>query len=71
MKLENQNTQGQTNSNHEDKAKGFTNTYTAWIKAIIQLLIWSLIGLAVLAASYVGIRGILVAVKVVLNALGI
>ena len=45
--------------------------YTAWIKAIIQLLVWSFIGLLCLAAAYVGIRGILVAVNMILNALGI
>ena len=71
MKLENQNANIHPNRNHKGRLKGLAGPYTAWIKAIIKLLAWSLIGSAFLAAAYVGIRGILVAVKIILNALGI
>ena len=71
MKLENENANIHANSNENDRFSGFARTYSAWVRAIIKLLAWSLIGSAVLAATYVGIRGILVAVKMILNALGI
>ena len=71
MKLEIENANIHPNSKENVRFSGLARTYSAWIKAIIKLLAWSLIGSAVLAATYVGIRGILVAVKMILNALGI
>ena len=45
--------------------------FSQYIRAIVHFIIWALIGLAAIAAGYVGIRAILVAVRFVLDALGI
>ena len=45
--------------------------FAQYVRAIVQIVIWATIGLASLAAGYVGVRAVLVAVRMVLNALGV
>ncbi len=45
--------------------------FTNCIKALVQFLIWLVVGLASLAGAYTAIRVILVGVKLILNAFGI
>ena len=45
--------------------------FTNCIKALVQFLIWLVVGLASLAGAYAAIRIILVGVKLILNAFGI
>ena len=49
----------------------FARIFSQYIRAIVQFIIWAVIGLAAIAAGYVGVRAILVAVRIVLRALGI
>lgn len=51
------------NQNPEDIAK----TFSQYVRAIVQILIWSTIGLASLATACVALGGILAAVKFVLK----
>lgn len=45
--------------------------FVMYIKAIVQFLIWATIGLVSIAAAYVAARAVWVAVKTILQALGI
>ena len=45
--------------------------FSLYVKAIVWILLWSTIGLASLAAAYVALRGIWVAAKLILEAIGI
>ncbi len=51
--------------------ENIAHIFAQYVRSMVQLLIWATIGLASLAATYVGIRAILVAVRYVLDALGI
>ena len=55
------------NYNLED----FARTFSQGIRAIIHILIWVTIGFASIAATYVAARTVWVAVKTILQALGI
>ena len=44
--------------------------FSSYVKAGIQLLAWSVVAVASLAAGYVAVRGIWAAVKMILVALG-
>jgi hypothetical protein len=45
--------------------------FAQYIRAAVSILIWTVIGLACLAAAYIAIRGIWVAVQFLQNAIGI
>jgi len=45
--------------------------FTQYIRAIVQILIWAVIGLASLAGAYVAVRAIWLGVGFVLKAIGI
>ena len=45
--------------------------FTNCIKALVQFLIWLVVGIASLAGAYAAIRIMLVGVKLILNAFGI
>jgi len=45
--------------------------FSNYVKAGIQLLVWSVVAVASLAAGYVAVRGIWAAVKMILVALGV
>ena len=49
----------------------YTSIFTQYVKALVRFLLWGTIALASLAGTYVAIRGILIAVKIVLKALGV
>ncbi len=55
------------NYNLED----FARTFSQCIRAIVHILIWATIGFASIAATYVAARAVLIAVKTILQALGI
>ena len=55
------------NRNPENLARIFSQ----YVRAIVQFIVWAIIGLAAIAAGYVSLRAILVAVRIVLTALGI
>ena len=50
---------------------GFAHAFSQYVRAIVHILIWATIGLASAAGAYVALRATLVAVKIVLKALGI
>jgi hypothetical protein len=54
------------NRNPENLARLFSQ----YVRAIVQFIVWALIGLATIATGYVGVRAILVGVRTVLRALG-
>lgn len=58
-------------NNPNNKLQQFTGTFVNFIKSAVEFLVWLIVGLASLAAAYVAVRAILVAVKITLNALGI
>ena len=45
--------------------------FSQFVRALIQFLIWATLGLASVAAAYLAVRAILVAVRMGLKALGI
>ena len=51
--------------------ENFSRVFAQYVKAIIQLLVWATIGFAFMGATYVAARAVWVAVKAILNALGI
>ena len=55
------------NTNPEHIAR----TFSQYVKAVVQILVWAVIGLASLAAAYVTIRALWIAVQMILQALGI
>ena len=73
MNTEYQNTESQINSYGTSGRKllHLAAIFADSIKAVIHFLIWLVIGSASLAAAYLGIRVILVAVKIISKALGI
>ena len=68
---ENYEDMGNTSQSLAGKFQQFTNTFTDCIKAIVQLLLWLLIGFASLSAAYIGVRAVLFVVKAMLNVVGI
>lgn len=46
-------------------------TFSQYVKAVVQILVWAVIGLTSLAAAYVTIRALWIAVQMILQALGI
>ncbi len=56
-------------SNHNPE--NFVRVFSQYVRAIIRFLIWSILGFAGIAATYVAVRIVLVAVKAIFNALGI
>ena len=58
-------------NNPNNKLQLFTGTFANAVKSAVEFLVWLVIGSASLAAAYVAVRAILVAVKITLNALGI
>lgn len=73
MNTEYQNTEEQIN-NSKTFSRKFLNLSAVFAdstRAAIHFLIWLVIGSASLAAAYLGIRVILIAVKIVSKALGI
>lgn len=53
-----------------DMANNIAKLFACYVKAGIQLLVWSLIAIASLAAAYLTIRAIWSAVKMILTAIG-
>ena len=51
--------------------QNFTRIFSQFVLNMVYFLIWATIGLASLAATYVAIRALLVAVGHILRALGI
>lgn len=51
--------------------QNFARIFSHYVKAIVWILIWAIIALASLAGAYVAIRGIWIAVKLILKAVGI
>jgi hypothetical protein len=58
-----------TSANHNPD--NFVRVFSQYVWAIIQFLIWSILGFAGIAATYVAVRIVLVVVKAIFNALGI
>jgi hypothetical protein len=46
-------------------------TFAQYVRAIVSVLIWSVFGLACLAAAYIAVRGLWVAVQFLQHAVGI
>lgn len=57
--------------NFNQNPQYLAQTFAQYIRAIVAILIWTVVGLACLAGAYVAIRGIWVAVQFLQNALGI
>ena len=55
----------------KNRSQSIANQFSCYIKAGIQLLVWSVIAVASLATGYVAVRAIWAAVKMVLTALGV
>lgn len=51
--------------------ENFARVFSQYVRAIVQFVIWAIIGLTAIAGGYVGIRALLVGVRIVLRALGI
>lgn len=51
--------------------RDFARAFSEFVRSTVQILIWAIIGFAAIAATYVGARIVLVAVKTVLRSLGI
>jgi len=51
--------------------QNFARIFSQYVKAIVWTLLWVIIALVSLAGGYVAVRGIWIAVKIVLKALGI
>ena len=51
--------------------QNISQMFSQYVKAIIWTLLWAIIGLASLAVAYVAVRGIWVAVKLAMQAVGI
>jgi hypothetical protein len=45
--------------------------FAQYVRAVVQVVIWATIGFAALAGGYVGLRAVVVGVKIVLKALGV
>jgi len=54
------------NTNPEHIAR----TFSQYVKAVVRILIWTVIALASLAAAYVAVRALWIAVQMILQALG-
>ena len=46
-------------------------TFSLYVKAGVRILVWAVIGLASLAAAYLTVRALWIAVQMILQALGI
>ena len=53
------------------RLRRYAAVFTNCIKALVQFLLWLIVGLAALAGAYASVRVILVAVRLILNAFGI
>jgi len=51
--------------------QNLAQTFSQYIRAFVWLLLWAVIGLASLAAAYVAVRAIWVAVQLAMKAIGI
>jgi len=51
--------------------QNFARAFSEFVKSVVHILIWAVIGFAGLAAAYVGFKIILVMSKTVLRSLGI
>ena len=51
--------------------QNFARSFSELVKSTIQILIWATIGFTAIAATYVGARIVMVAVKTIFRALGI
>jgi hypothetical protein len=51
--------------------QNIAQTFSRFVRAIVWFLLWATIALASLAATYVAVRGIWVAVKLAMKAIGI
>ena len=51
--------------------QNLAQTFSQFIRALVWLLLWAIIGLASLATAYVAVRGIWVAVKLAMKAIGV
>ena len=56
-------------SNHNPE--NFVRIFGQYVKAIVQFLIWIIIGFSAIATAYVTARVVLVAVKAIFTALGV
>jgi hypothetical protein len=61
----------QTAPTKNNLPNSIASQFACYVKAGIQLLVWSVIAVAALASGYVAIRGIWAAVKMILAALGV
>ncbi len=57
--------------NFNQNPQYLAQTFAQYIRAIVAILIWTVVGLGSLAGAYIAIRGIWVAVQFLQNALGI
>ena len=74
MSTEGQNTKTETDNKPErlsESMRRLVRTFSDYVKATVQILMWSVFGLLFLALASVGLLSIWTGVKIVLKALGI
>ena len=60
-----------TNFNLSHDPEGMARAFSQYVKAIVWILFWAIIAMASIATAYVAARGLWVAVKLIVNGLGI
>ena len=53
------------------KLQDFARAFSEFVRSTIQILVWGTIGFVAIAATYVGVRIVLVVVRTILHSLGI
>jgi hypothetical protein len=49
----------------------FVHAFSRCVRAMVEFIVWAIIGLIAIAGGYLSVRALLVAIKIVLKALGI
>jgi hypothetical protein len=58
-------------SNPTRNPQELARTFARYVKALVLFVAWGIVGLVSVAGAYLAVRVVLVAVRLVLNALGI